>query len=235
MPVLELFNIDAFYGPSHVLHQVSISVNEGEAVLLLGRNGAGKSTLMKTVMGLVSVRSGRIVLRASDITGLDPHRIARLGIGFVPEDRRMFSKLTVAQNLELGRKRGADSQQAWDLNRVFDLFPTLRSLLDRKAGYLSGGQQQMVAIARTLLGNPTLLLLDEPAEGLAPVVAEELAARLSELRAVGLSLVISEQNPSFARAIADRAYVLETGAIRYSGSLAELDRNPDQWTKFISF
>jgi branched-chain amino acid transport system ATP-binding protein len=234
--LLELADVDAFYGASHVLHGVSLTVQPGEAVLLLGRNGAGKTTLMRAIMGLVSVRGGQMTFRSRSIMGLESHKVARLGIGLVPEDRRMFAKLTVAENLELGRKPAADGRRGeWDLERVLGIFPALRTLLDRKAGNLSGGQQQMVAIARTLLGNPDLVLLDEPAEGLAPVIVEQLAEQLIALRRQGVSMVMSEQNLSFARSLADRAYILETGSIRYSGTPAELDANPDAWTRYVAF
>ncbi len=232
---LDVQNLNAFYGSSHVLHDVSISMNEGEAVLLLGRNGAGKTTLMKALMGLVSVRGGPILFKGTDITGLVPHQIARLGVGLVPEDRRMFARLTVAENLELGRKPGATGRAAWEMDRILDIFPVLRELRSRKAGALSGGQQQMVAVARTLLGNPDVVLLDEPAEGLAPVIVQELAQQFMALRKEGLSMIISEQNLSFARALADKAYVLESGYVRYSGTLAELDANEAEWTRYIAF
>lgn len=233
--LLHVQDLNAFYGSSHVLHDVSISMNTGEAVLLLGRNGAGKTTLMKALMGLVSVRSGSVRFNDREISGLKPHEIARLGIGLVPEDRRMFPRLTVAENLELGRKPGAGGRAAWELERILDIFPALRELRARKAGALSGGQQQMVAVARTLLGNPDVVLLDEPAEGLAPVIVQELAQQLMALRKEGLSMIISEQNLSFARALADKAYVLESGYVRYSGTLAELDANEAEWTRYIAF
>jgi branched-chain amino acid transport system ATP-binding protein len=236
--LLTLESVEAYYGMSHVLHSVSLSVGAGEVVLLLGRNGAGKSTIMRTIIGLVATRgSGRICYAGRDITGWLPHNIARLGIGLVPEDRRMFAKLTVRDNLELGRKStpAAGQGKPWDLSRVFDLFPALADLQTRRAGTLSGGQQQMLAIARALMGNPQLLMLDEPAEGLAPIVVETLAQQLALLRAQGLSMLVSEQNLSFSRTIADRAYVIETGSVCYQGTLAELDANPQAWTRYISF
>jgi branched-chain amino acid transport system ATP-binding protein len=235
--LLVVESIDAFYGRSHALYGVSLTVGAGEVVLLLGRNGAGKTTTMSAVMGLANVASGRICFRGADILGEPPHRIAHRGIGLVPENRRMFASLTVRENLELGRKSPPRESTAalWDLERICALFPALATLQDRKAGTLSGGQQQMLTIARTLMGNPLLLLLDEPAEGLAPVVVEALAARLSDLRNHGLSMLISEQNLSFARTLADRAYVMETGHVQYSGTVAELDANPDAWTRFVAF
>lgn len=236
--LLTLESIEAYYGMSHVLHGVSLSVGAGEVVLLLGRNGAGKSTIMRTVMGLVATRGpGRVRYAGRDITRWPPHEIARLGIGLVPEDRRMFAKLTVRDNLELGRKAapaGAKGEP-WNLQRVFVLFPALADLQTRRAGTLSGGQQQMLTIARALMGNPQLLMLDEPAEGLAPIVVEALAQQLALLRTHGMSMLVSEQNLSFSRALADRAYVIETGYVRYQGTLAELDTNPQAWTRYISF
>jgi branched-chain amino acid transport system ATP-binding protein len=233
--LLEVKGLQAYYGASHVLHDVSLSMNTGEVVLLLGRNGAGKTTLMRALMGLVTTRGGSITYDGKEITGRPSHEIARLGIGLVPEDRRMFAKLTVAENLELGRKPGANGRTSWNLERIFSIFPALRDLQTRRAGNLSGGQQQMVAIARTLLGNPDLILLDEPAEGLAPVIIEEMAAQLGLLRKEGLTMIISEQNLSFARTLAHRAYVLESGYIRHSGTLAELDAHPEAWTAYIAF
>ncbi len=233
-PLLHLVDVHAFYGDSHILHGLSLIVSPGEAILLVGRNGAGKTTVMNTVMGLTSIHAGRVFFSSRDIRGLAPHEIARLGIGLVPENRRMFGALTVGENLELGRKSGGRSPTVWDLDKVLQLFPVLRELLNRPASNLSGGQQQMVAIARTLLGNPMLLLLDEPAEGLAPIVVQELAKQLAALRKLGLSMLVSEQNLSFARVLADRVYILETGSVRYSGTPAELARHPEHWTKFVS-
>lgn len=233
---LAVTGVNAFYGMSHILHDVSITVAPGEAVLLLGRNGAGKTTLMRTIMGLMTKVTGSACYGGSEILGLPPHRIARLGIGYVPEDRRMFSRLTVRENLELGRKPGpADSTSGWDLPRIFALFPDLADLQERPSGRLSGGQQQMVAIARTLMGNAQLLLLDEPGEGLAPVLVEALAKQLGMLRHHGIAMVISEQNLSFAQALADRAYVIESGSIRYRGTIAELVAHPDSWSHFVAF
>jgi branched-chain amino acid transport system ATP-binding protein len=232
---LNVESVDAFYGPSHVLHGVTLTVAPGEVVLLLGRNGAGKTTIMRTIMGLVEKTAGRVHYGDHDILGLPPHRIARLGIGLVPEDRRMFGHLTVRNNLVLGRKAGPDGATAWDVPRILELFPDIAGLVDRRAGTLSGGEQQMVAIARTLMGNARLLLLDEPAEGLAPILVEQLAAQLTRLRGEGLSMVISEQNLTFARALADRAYVLESGSVRHHGTVADLLSHLDTWSRYIAF
>jgi branched-chain amino acid transport system ATP-binding protein len=216
---------------------VSLVVRAGETVLLLGRNGAGKTTTMSAIMGLVSVGSGRISFGGEDIRNAPPHQIAHRGIGFVPENRRMFASLSVRENLELGRKKPArgPAEVLWDFDRVFTLFPMLAPLQDRTSGTLSGGQQQMLTIARTLMGNPTLLLLDEPVEGLAPIVVETLANQLAGLRAEGLSMLISEQNLTFARSLADRAYVMESGIVRHSGTLADLDAKPEAWARFVAF
>lgn len=230
-----LENVDAFYGASHALHSVTLTVAPGEVVLLLGRNGAGKTTIMRTIMGLTEKTTGRITYGEHDILGLPPHRIARLGIGLVPEDRRMFGHLTVRENLALGRKAGPLRGPGWELPGMLELLPDLAPLLDRRAGALSGGQQQMVAIARTLIGNPQLLLLDEPAEGLAPVLVEQLVAQLKLLRGEGLSMIISEQNLTFARALADRAYILESGSVRYHGAVVDLLSYPDAWSRYIAF
>jgi branched-chain amino acid transport system ATP-binding protein len=233
---LTVDGMNAFYGASHILHDVSLTVRPGEVVLLLGRNGAGKSTIMRAIMGLVTKTTGHATYGHDAIVGLPPHRIARLGIGFVPEDRRMFARLTVGENLSLGQKPGPDDgPNAWDLARIFHLFPDLAAIQDRQSGTLSGGQQQMVAIARTLMGNARLLLLDEPAEGLAPVLVEALAAQLRQLRHQGLSMMISEQNLSFARALADRAYVIESGSVRYHGTVRDLVAHPDAWSHHVAF
>jgi branched-chain amino acid transport system ATP-binding protein len=232
--LLEIHKLQAFYGASKALHDVSLSMEAGETLLLLGRNGAGKTTLMRAIMGLVPTR-GDIVFKGERISNLKSHEIARRGAGLVPEDRRMFGRLTVAENLELGRKPGTDGGTAWDIERVVSMFPALKQLMSRRAGAISGGQQQMVAIARTLLGNPDLIFLDEPAEGLAPVIVDELAAQLEALRSEGLSMIISEQNLTFARTLANRAYVLESGSVRFSGTLEALDAKPDEWMNYIAF
>jgi len=219
--LLEVRDIHMAYGLSRVLFGVSIEVNTGECVCLLGRNGVGKSTTMRSIMGLTPPQSGRVAFRGVDITGWDSYRVARAGIGFVPEDRRIFADLTVWENLDVAH-RGSG---AWTPERVFDLFPALRQLTGRNGGYLSGGEQQMLTIARTLMGNPELLLLDEPSEGLAPLVVDHLGVQIARLKAEGLTILLAEQNTEFSLRLADRVYVLEKGAIRFSGAAAALRDN----------
>ena len=201
-----------------MLFGVSLEIAAGECVCLLGRNGVGKTTTMRSIIGLTPPQAGRILWKGADIAGWEPYRVARAGIGFVPEDRRIFAELTVWENLDVARK----SPGAWTVERVFDLFPTLRALTARQGGFLSGGEQQMLTIARTLMGNPELLLLDEPSEGLAPLVVDHLQEQIALLRRDGLTILLAEQNVEFSLALADRVYVLEKGAIRFSGPGARL-------------
>ncbi len=219
--LLELENVHAAYGLSRVLFGISIDVNEGECVCLLGRNGVGKTTTMRSVMGLTPPSAGHVRFKSRDITGWPPHRIARAGIGFVPEDRRIFAELSVWENLDVAQ-RAAARPGRWTIESVIDLFPVLGKLHDRQGGFLSGGEQQMLTIARTLMGNPELLLLDEPSEGLAPLVVEALLAKVGELKAQGLTILLAEQGIEFSLALADRVYVLEKGAVRFAGSSAAL-------------
>ena len=219
--LLEVRDVYTAYGLSRVLFGISIEVHAGECVCLLGRNGVGKTTTMRSVMGLTPPSAGAVRFRARDITGWPPYRIARAGIGFVPEDRRIFAELSVWENLDVAR-HAATRTGHWTIEAVFDLFPVLANLRDRQGGYLSGGEQQMLTIARTLMGNPDLLLLDEPSEGLAPLIVEQLRQRVGELKATGLSIVLAEQNLQFVMALADRVYVLEKGAVRFSGAAAAL-------------
>ncbi len=219
--LLELEDVHAAYGLSRVLFGISIEVNQGECVCLLGRNGVGKTTTMRAVMGLTPPSSGHVRFKTRDITGWPPHRIARAGIGFVPEDRRIFAELSVWENLDVAR-RAAARPGRWTMESVIDLFPVLGTLRDRQGGFLSGGEQQMLTIARTLMGNPELLLLDEPSEGLAPLVVEALLAKVGELKAQGLTILLAEQGIEFSLALADRVYVLEKGAVRFSGDAAAL-------------
>jgi branched-chain amino acid transport system ATP-binding protein len=216
-PLLDVRDIHTAYGLSRVLFGVSVEVHGGECVCLLGRNGVGKSTTMRSIIGLTPPQAGRVAWKGTDITGWPPYRVARAGIGFVPEDRRIFADLTVWENLDVARKPGP-----WTTERVFDLFPRLRDLSGRNGGYLSGGEQQMLTIARTLMGNPQLLLLDEPSEGLAPLVVDHLLEQITRLKRDGLTILLAEQNVEFSLALAERVYVLEKGSIRFSGPASRL-------------
>jgi branched-chain amino acid transport system ATP-binding protein len=223
--VLEVEGLRAGYGPAEILFGVSLKLARGEVAALMGRNGAGKSTTLKAIMGLVPPRAGRVRFAGRDIAGLAAFRIARLGLGYVPEDRRIFTDLTVAENLEVGR-RPAEGRDAWTPERLFEVFPNLASMRNRRAAAMSGGEQQMLAIARTLMGNPEAVLLDEPSEGLAPVILELMADAVLRMKREGIAVLLSEQNFDFAAAVADRAYVIERGEIRYDGSMAALDADP---------
>ena len=219
--MLELRGVHAVYGRSHVLHGVTLAAREGEVVSLLGRNGAGKSTTLKAVVGLVRVTGGEVVFRGRALRGLPTHEINRLGVGFVPEDRRIFADLTVRENLLVGARPG--TARRWPLPRLVELFPPLGPLLGRRGGSLSGGEQQMLTIARALVTEPALLLLDEPSEGLAPVIVRRLGDAIAALKREGLTIVLSEQNVKFARRLADRAYIIEKGEIKFEGPIAALD------------
>ncbi len=222
MALLELSHVETYYGDSHILFDLSLEVEAGEVVCLLGRNGAGKTTTVRTIIGLTPPRAGRVTLGGRDLVGLPPYRIARLGIGFVPEDRRIFPNLTVHENLEVARRTwGGGSASAWTPQRVFDLFPILAERRRQLGGTLSGGEQQMLTIARTLMGSPALLLLDEPSEGLAPLVVETLRQQLNRLKASGLTLVLAEQNVRFVSELGTRVYILENGMVRYRGSMVD--------------
>jgi branched-chain amino acid transport system ATP-binding protein len=223
--VLEVEGLRAGYGPAEILFGVSLKLARGEVAALMGRNGAGKSTTLKAIMALVPPRAGRVRFAGRDITGLAAFRIARLGLGYVPEDRRIFTDLTVAENLEVGR-RPAEGRDPWTPERLFEVFPNLASMRHRRAAAMSGGEQQMLAIARTLMGNPEAVLLDEPSEGLAPVILELMADAVLRMKRAGIAVLLSEQNFDFAAAVADRAYVIERGEIRYDGSMAALDADP---------
>ena len=222
MALLELQHVETYYGESHILFDLSLTVEPGEVVCLLGRNGAGKTTTVRSIIGLTPPRAGSITLRGVDLVGQAPYRIARLGIGFVPEDRRVFGNLTVHENLEVARRTwsAADGGTGWTAQRVFELFPVLAERRRQLAGTLSGGEQQMLTIARTLMGSPAVLLLDEPSEGLAPLVVEMLRQQLARLKDTGLTIVLAEQNVRFVSALGDRVYILEKGAVRYSGAMA---------------
>ncbi len=224
-PLLELRDLEAFYGDAQVLFGLNITVGAGEVVALMGRNGAGKSTTITSVMGLVARRRGTIRFAGRDITALEPFRISRLGLGYVPEDRRIFTDLTVLENMEVARRPARPGVPSWSVAQLFALFPNLAEMPDRPAGQISGGEQQMLTVARTLMGNPRLVLLDEPSEGVAPLIVEQMAATIVTLKKQGLSVLLSEQNLGFAAAVCDRAYVLEKGQICFSGTMAELAGN----------
>ncbi|WP_342359322.1 ABC transporter ATP-binding protein [Terrarubrum flagellatum] len=220
--LLDVANLGAAYGLAQVLFGVSMQLFAGETVALMGRNGAGKTTTMKTIMGLVRATSGAIRFQGQDIARLQPFEIARRGLGYVPEDRRIFTDLTVAENLEVGRRAAAEGATAFTPEALFDIFPNLATMRGRRASAMSGGEQQMLTIARTLMGNPVALLLDEPSEGLAPVIVDQMIDALLRLKKGGMSIIVSEQNLDFAATVADRAVVLEKGAVQFTGSMAEL-------------
>ena len=222
MALLEAEGLRTFYGRAQILFDVDLAVDEGEVVVLLGRNGAGKSTTLKTLTGLVRAAAGEVRFAGTRIDALPTHRIVQCGLGYVPEERRIFTELTVEENLEVGRRATANGPAHWTPAKLYDLFPNLAGMKKRRGGFMSGGEQQMLAIARTLMGNPRLVLLDEPSEGLAPVIVEQMAKAIAELKRAGLSVLLSEQNLGFARAVADRAYIIESGHIRYQDGMAAL-------------
>ncbi|RYJ01396.1 MAG: ABC transporter ATP-binding protein [Acetobacteraceae bacterium] len=220
--MLSVSGLSAHYGRAHILDGVALEVAAGEVVVLLGRNGAGKSTTMKAIMGIVPPSGGQVRFAGAEIAGREPFEIARLGLGYVPEERRIFTELTVMENLEVGRRPAGPGQQAWTPERLFALFPSLGAMRDRPGGRMSGGEQQMLTIARTLMGNPKLVLLDEPSEGLAPVIIERMAEAIGRLKAEGLAILLSEQNLHFAQLVSDRATIIEKGRIRWSGTIPAL-------------
>jgi branched-chain amino acid transport system ATP-binding protein len=232
-------NLSAWYGAARILYDLNFQVNRGEVVAMMGRNGAGKSTTMKTIMGLMARRQGTVRFNGEDISNRKPFEIARRGLGFTPEDRRIFVDLTVMENLDVGRQSArhfADGRPApsWTPEQLFRLFPNLAEMPDRLGGRMSGGEQQMLTVARTLMGNPLLVLLDEPSEGVAPLIVEQMANTILELKKQGLSILLSEQNIHFARLVSDRVYVLEKGQIHWQGSAAELDANPEVQRTYLT-
>ena len=222
--MLKVQGIDTYYGLSHILNSVSLSVEKGEIVCLLGRNGAGKSTTMRSIMGLTPPRKGGIVFKGQVITGRKPFQIARMGMGYVPDDRVVFADLTVEENLEIS-ERHPDGRNQWDRQAVYELFPGLKTIASRKAGFLSGGERQMLTIARALVTNPDFLLLDEPTEGLAPLIVSMLEEKIREFKSMGLTVLLAEQNQKVALGLSDRAYIIDNGSIRYHGSIEELREN----------
>jgi branched-chain amino acid transport system ATP-binding protein len=229
-PMLQVEKLSASYGVAQILYDLNFEVGRGEVVALMGRNGAGKTTTMKAVMGLMAHASGQVQFDGHDISGRQPFEIARLGLGFVPEDRRIFSDLTVLENLDIGRqpaRKFSDGKDApvWTEAKLLSLFPNLGEMPNRPGGRMSGGEQQMLTVARTLMGNPLLILLDEPSEGVAPVIVELMANTILELKKAGVSILLSEQNVHFAELVSDRAYVLEKGQIQWNGTMTELAAN----------
>ncbi len=232
--MLSVEGLSAWYGRAQVLYDVSLSVKGGEVVVLLGRNGAGKSTAFRAILRLLSSIKGSVWFASRDISSLPTHEITRLGLGYVPEERRIFSDLTVLENLETGRQPPRAGVPEWTKDALFGLFPNLQRMERRRGGEMSGGEQQMLAIARTLMGNPSLVLLDEPSEGLAPKIVEDMAAALAAMKQRGLSILLAEQNWHFAALLADRAYIIEKGVIRFEGTLRELDGKPDLRNRYLA-
>lgn len=226
-PKLAVTGLNASYGRAHILYDVALDVGASEAVALLGRNGAGKSTTLRSILGLVANCEGDIVFDGVPISHLPAHQRVRRGLGYVPEDRRIFSDLTVEENLEVGRQNLRPGAALWTHERLFEIFPNLGELRNRLGGRMSGGEQQMLAIARTLMGNPSVVLLDEPSEGLAPKIVEQMIGAILAMKREGLSLLLSEQNLRFARLIADRVCVIEKGRVRFHGTATEFDARPD--------
>ena len=227
-------NINTYYGLSHILFDVSLQINQGEVVVLLGRNGAGKTTTMLSIMGINPPKSGKVMYRNHDITGRSPYKIARLGVGFVPEDRRIFPDLTVYGNLDVGRRASKSKTPKWTLERIYQMFPVLKDFSNRQGGTLSGGEQQMLTIARTLMGDPDFLLLDEPSEGLAPIIVKVLGDFIEVIKNEGMTVLLSEQNTKFALKHADRAYIVDNGSIKYEGSIAELEKNEEIKKRYLA-
>jgi len=232
--MLSVRGLNAYYGRAHILADVALEVTTGEVACLLGRNGAGKSTTLKSIIGLVRPAGGEIVFDGRRIDRLEAYAIAQAGLGYVPEDRRIFTELTVMENLEVGRQPTRANAPAWTPERLFALFPNLADMRDRPGGRMSGGEQQMLTIARTLMGNPSCLLLDEPSEGLAPVIVDQMAAAIRALKKEGLSVLLSEQNLHFAAEVSDRAYIIEKGRIRFAGTMAELAANADVRAQYLA-
>ncbi len=232
--MLELDAVNSFYGKAHILTDLGFSIGEGEVVSLLGRNGAGKTTTMKSIMQLVKPAQGRVVFEGHELTRLAPHQVAQLGVGYVPEERRIFTDLTIMENLEVGRQAPRAGVFEWTVDILFELFPNLSERRSNRGRALSGGEQQMLSIARTLMGNPKILLLDEPSEGIAPVIVEQMAETILKLKREGLPVLLSEQNLHFARMVSDRAVIIEGGNIKYDGTFAELDASPDIRSAYLS-
>lgn len=230
--MLEVDAIHTYYGLSHILHSLSLTVEKGEVVCLLGRNGAGKSTTMRSIMGLTPPRRGKILFKGQSLVGMKPFRIARKGIGFVPDSREVFADLSIDENLEIS-ERHFEGRNLWDRGTVYELFPALKTICSRKAGCLSGGERQMLTIARALVTNPDFLLLDEPTEGLAPLIVAMLEEKIGEFKSHGLTVLLAEQNQKVALGLSDRAYIIDNGAIRWHGAVEELRENEAVRKKYL--
>jgi len=224
---LTVEGLNSHYGPAHILFDIGLAVDAGEVVALLGRNGAGKSTTFRSIIGLVEQRSGRIMFEGRDVSREPTYDIVRAGLGYVPEERRIFTDLTVDENLEVGRQPKRPHAAYWTPDKLFALFPNLAEMRNRPGGRMSGGEQQMLTIARTLMGNPSLVLLDEPSEGLSPKIVEQMVQAILAMKQEGVGILVSEQNLHFARLISDRAYIIERGRICFGGTMSELDARPD--------
>lgn len=231
--LLDVKETHTYYGKSHILHGVSMEVEKGEIVTLLGRNGVGKSTILKSIMGLVTPRNGSIQFKGQDIVGMKPHKICHLGVGYVPEDRRIFPKLTVRQNLQVGLKPKQKADNPWTIDRVYEFFPQLGERDNQRGGNLSGGEQQMLTIGRTLMGNPEILLVDEPTEGLAPLLVEMVEKILRSTREEGISILLVEHAMDVALGLADRTYVMSKGEIVFHGTGEELRENKEVRKKYL--
>ncbi len=232
--LLEVENIHTYYDLSHILFGVSLQVDKGECVCLMGRNGAGKTTTFRSIMGLTAPRSGTISFKGKNIQGMSAHRIAHRGIGFVPEERAIFPELTVWENLNVARKRGPNGQRDWTVERIYSIFPRLKERRRQLGGTLSGGEQQMLTIARTLMGNPELLLLDEPSEGLAPLIVEQIGDLVRQIKGEGVTLLLAEQNTFFALGLSDRIYIIDDGRTQYSGTAEEVKVHPEIIEKYLA-
>ena len=231
--ILKVDQIDTFYGQSHVLQGVSLSIHKGEVVSLLGRNGVGKTTTLRSIMGLTPPRSGKILLHNVDIVGKPPFQIAQMGIGYMPDDRRIFTDLTLYENLELARRLSKRAKVSWTFEKIYDLFPVFVELKERKGTQLSGGEQKMLAIGRALMKNPDLLLLDEPSEGLAPLIVQNLVEVIGRIREEGVTILLADQNLKFCRKTSDRGYILEKGMIQYQGVMEEIWQNEEIVKKYL--
>jgi len=232
--LLEVKDLNTYYGESHVLQGISLALDQGEVVALLGRNGMGKSTALKSIMGLVEPRSGKVIFKGKDIAGYLPYKVARAGIGYVPEERRIFASLSVLENLSMGIKaEKAGKDNGWSLDRIFEHFPLLKKRSSSKGSHLSGGEQQMLAIGRTLMGNPELLMVDEPTEGLSPLLVKEVRDMVADINKVGVSILLVEHNLKVATSLADRMYLMGKAHIGFTGNVQDLEAQPEIREKYL--